>query len=216
MKALINKELRLMLHPSVYIFALFGALYLVPSYPYFMTPFYSCLCIFYVFIAGRENKDLLFTMLTPSDKSSVVAARTLTAAGIELFHMLLSVPFAIVGTMINPNGGNLAGIEANPAYFGFALALLGVFNLMFVPGFYKTGSKIGVPFLKSITVYCILFALIDYLLIRIEPMKSFLDTTDSTVMLRQLPILAGGAVLFALATLLAYKRGACNLEKVDL
>lgn len=216
MKALINKELRLGLHPTVFIFAALGALYLVPSYPYFMTPFYSCLCIFYLFLSAREQNDLMFTMLTPSDKRKAVAARTVVVAGIELVHLVVSLPFAWLGMRINPNGGNLAGIEANPAFFGFVLAMLGLFNLVLIGGFYRTGVKVGVPFVKAISVYVFIYCLIDYVLIRFEPAKSFLDTCDSAMMIKQLPIFAVGAVMFAVLSVCAYKVGARNLERVDL
>ena len=58
MKSLLNKELRLAMHPAAWIFLALSALVLVPNYPYYITFFYTCLGIYFICLSGRENQDL--------------------------------------------------------------------------------------------------------------------------------------------------------------
>ena len=57
------KDLRLAAHPMMYVFALFGAMLLIPSYPYTVVFFYGLLGIFFTFLNGRENKDVYYLSL---------------------------------------------------------------------------------------------------------------------------------------------------------
>lgn len=54
------KDLRLAAHPMMYVFAFFGAMLLIPSYPYTVAFFYGLLGIFFTFLNGRENKDVYY------------------------------------------------------------------------------------------------------------------------------------------------------------
>ena len=57
MKSLLYKEFRLVAHPMLYITLAFGAMFLIPAYPFYVIFFYGCLGLFFCFINGRENKD---------------------------------------------------------------------------------------------------------------------------------------------------------------
>ena len=55
-----SKDLRLAAHPMMYVFALFGAMLIIPNYPYTVVFFYGLRGIFFTFLNGRENKDVYF------------------------------------------------------------------------------------------------------------------------------------------------------------
>ena len=83
MKHMLNKELRLALHPTVPLFWLLGAMLLIPNYPYYVIFFYTLLGIFFVCLSGRENNDIAYTLTLPVRKRDVVAARMGLAVLIE-------------------------------------------------------------------------------------------------------------------------------------
>lgn len=144
MLKLLYKEFRLASHPTSFIFLALGAMLLIPAYPYFVVFFYTCLGIFFVFLAARENHDTVFTVSLPVRKRDVVKARVFMVVIIELAQLVIAVPFALLGAAINPNAeGNAVGIEANPAFFGLTLVMLALFNIIFIPTFYKTAYKVG-------------------------------------------------------------------------
>ena len=210
---LLRKELRLAVHPSLYIFIFMGALVLIPAYPYGVVFFFAMLGIFQSMMYARETRDIYFTALLPVRKRDTVKAKLLLAAFAQLLQLLLSVPFAFLRTLYLP-GGNPVGIEANVAYYGFGLMIFGIFNLVFFTQFFKTAYKAGVAFLIALIPSTIgifaMEAIVHF------PGMAWLDGTSPELLLRQIPILLAGIVIYAAAWLLAYKAGARQFSQVDL
>lgn len=216
MTNLIYKEFKLSAHPTIYIFLSFALMLLIPSYPYYVPLFYTCLSFFFMFISGRENKDILYTVTLPIRKSDAVKARCLFIAFIELAEVLLCALVAVIRAVILPDVVNAAGIDANPAFFGLALIMLALFNTIFIPAFYKTAYKAGVPFAISCIAMAIYIAAAESLVWIPSPVRTYLDTTDPVIMVKQLPVLIAGMIIWVIATCAAYKKGAKNFEKVDI
>lgn len=217
MNAMLYKELRLNLHPVNYIFLLLSALMLIPSYPYYVTFFYTCLGIYFTLITTRENNDNVYSVCLPIRKRDCVLARCMLIVIIQLIQLLTSIPFAIISVQINPNAaGNLAGIEANVAFYGLSLVLLSIFNLIMIPGFYKTGYKAGKPFILSCIAQFIFIIAAEVTIQLVPVLKQTLDSSDPAMQIKQLPILAAGVIIYILAIILAYRRAAGNFDKVDL
>ena len=206
------KDLRLAAHPMMYVFALFGAMLLIPSYPYTVAFFYGLLGIFFTFLNGRENKDVYYCAVLPVAKREQVCARTWLVVAVELTELVLAVPFAVLSVRINPNGTNLAGIDANVALFGAVLLIFGVFNAVFLPAFYKTAVRVGRSFLQAVVPMTVLMVLVE-VLSHFPVVGPYLDAAGQV---RQLPVLAAGAAAFALLSWLAFRRAAKNYERVDL
>lgn len=116
MKTLLYKEYKMEV-PVVYLFLSFILLLMVPGYPYTVSFFYTCLGIFFCFQTARENKDILYMITLPVAKKDIVKARYLTVLIIEGIQILLSLPVAVVlrGTVLKYE--NVAGIEADAAFF---------------------------------------------------------------------------------------------------
>lgn len=209
------KDLRLAAHPMMYVFALFGVMLLIPSYPYTVVFFYGLLGIFFTFLNGRENKDVYYCAVLPVTKREQVCARTWLTVAVELTELVLAVPFAVLSVRINPNGTNLAGIDANVALFGAVLLIFGVFNAVLLPAFYKTAVRVGRAFLLAIIPTAVLMALVEALS-HFPVVGPYLDAADAAGQVRQLPVLAAGAAAFALLSWLAFRRAAKNYARVDL
>ncbi len=217
MKALLFKEIKLALHPTTYLFMVIGAMLMIPSYPYYVAFVYTCLGIFFIFLSARENKDIFFTASLPVRKSEVVKSRIFTVAIVELIQLAIGIPFAIIGIRINPNAaGNLAGIEANMAFFGLVLIMYSIFNAIFLPLFYKTAVKVGIPLVFASIAVTIYVVAVELAVQMIPFLKTHLDTTDPMKVMYQFPILIAGIIVFTLSLWLTYHKSAINFEKVDL
>lgn len=216
MKDLLYKELKLALHPTSIIFLTFSIMLLIPSYPYYVIFFYTGLSLFFTFMSGRENKDVFYTVTLPIRKRDAVKARCWLVTLVELVQIIICVPFAFLSAKINPNGGNLAGIDANAAFFGMVFIMLGLFNFVFITTFYKTAYKVGKAFTFG-SILMLVFIMIAESLVWIpSPVRSYLDTTAPGSFLSQLPLLLGGIVVWVLMMLLTFKKAAASFEKVDL
>ncbi|HAS37098.1 MAG TPA: hypothetical protein DCS04_00480, partial [Ruminococcaceae bacterium] len=145
-KCLIKKEFLLTAHPMTFVFTFFGIMLIIPNYIYYVAFFYTTLGIFFDFMNGRENRDTYFNAILPVSKREVVKAKTAFVWIIETASVVFAVPFAILSRTINPNGSNLAGIEANVAFFGLSLIMYSLFNAVFLNEFFKTAYKAGKAF----------------------------------------------------------------------
>lgn len=215
MKNLLYKEFKLAAHPTIYIFLAFGAMLLIPSYPYYVAFIYTCLAIFFVFLSGRESKDVFYTVSLPIRKRDVVKARCCMVALVELAQIIVAIPFAIIRFKIIPQV-NMAGIEANVAFFGFVFIMFALFNIIFIPMFYKTAYNVGISLLCAGSAVAVYIVVIEVAIQIIPFLKTNLDTSDPAMMIKQLPILIAGIVIFALFMVLAYKKAAKRFEAVDL
>lgn len=215
MKNLLYKELRLAIHPTMCIFLAMPLLMLAPNYPYYVVFMYTCLAIYFTFLIGREQNDIFYTAALPIKKTDVVKGRFATVILFELASVLISVPFAVISAKVNPNGGNAAGIEPSLAFYGLALIMLGGFNIIFIPEFYRTARKLFRPtFFSAIFIFAYIAAAETTAQYYPSPVSEFLDRAG--IFPEHLPILAAGIIIYAVLTFLAYKISAKRFERVDL
>ena len=99
--------------------------------------------------------------------------------------------------------------------FGAVLLIYGVFNVVFLPVFYKTAIRAGRAFLLAVIPMTVLMVLVEALS-HFPVVGPYLDATDAAGQVRQLPVLAVGLAAFALLSWLAYRKAAKNYERVDL
>lgn len=214
MTALLSKQLRLVCHPMTLVFLLAGVFFLIPNYPYSVAFFYVTLGIFFMFMNGREQRDADYNAILPVRKADTVKAACLFTALVELGSLVIAVPFAMLSARINPNGTNLAGLDANVSLFAVAFLLFAVFNIVFLPSFYRTGYKVGVSFLKA--SLCVALVVVLDIALPHVPGLEWLDGTDTASCLRQLPLLGVCAAVYVIFTLLACRIAVRRYEKVDL
>lgn len=215
MKSLMKKELRLALHPTAPMFLALSAMLMIPNYPYLVAFFYTGLGVFFTCLNGRENGDVSYTLLLPVSKRDVVRARFTMVILLQLLQLLVAVPFAVLRQALLPEG-NLAGLDANLALFGFALVLYGGFNLIFFSVYYRDVRRVGAPFIWS-SVWVFLWIGIVETCTHIVPfMRERIDTADPAYLPEKLAVLAVGALLYAALTAVSYRRSAALFEKQDL
>ncbi|MBI9049212.1 MAG: ABC-2 transporter permease [Anaerolineaceae bacterium] len=212
---LLRKEFKLSVHPTCFIFLSFGSMLLIPNYPYYVAFFYQTLAIFFMFMAGNATNDIFFTTLLPIRKVDAVKARVVTVVIIELMQILLSIPFAFLRYILLPTD-NMAGMEANAAFFGFVLIMFGIFNLIFLPKFYKTAYKTGWPFLNA-SIAMLLFIAVVEAAVNLNPAwKLSLDTINPAYLPQQLIVLVLGLIVFAALTLIGNNLSVKRFETLDL
>ncbi len=215
MKNLIMKELRLAMQPPALLFLALSALILIPSYPGYIVFFYTCLGIFFICMLGRENKDIYYTMLLPVPKRSVVGARFFTVVLLELAQLAIAAPFAAIRGEV---AGEipLMGMDANAAFFGFSFVMFGIFNLVFLTGYYKDTNKVGVPFLWGCVATGVFIVAAEAAAYAVPFVRDTLNVNTPENLAAQLATLAVGVAAYALLTLAAYKKSVKSFELLDL
>lgn len=216
MSKLLYKEFRLAMHPTAYIFLSFSLMLLIPNYPYYVTFFYTGLAVFFTCLGGRENHDIFYTLSLPVPKRAAVKARFASVMLIELAQLLLAIPFAFLRQLMPGIPGNQVGMDANIAFFGLALILLGIFNLIFFSKYYKNTDKVGSSFgISSIAVF--VYIIIVETLTHIIPFfRDRLDTKDTEFVADKLLVLAIGIIIYLVLTLVSFRKSVKSFEKLDL
>ena len=233
MKALLTKECKLCLHPTIFIYLGLVLMLLIPSYPYLVSCFFVCNAIFFVFQTARENGDPMYTAMLPVSKALTVRARCLFVVLVQAIDLLLMTgmcAFAIVAMNRNPGG-----TDHSLSLLAFALVLYAIFNSIFLPSFYKTGYKAGTAFIKGAIGVWIWIILIEGLMIASGAvMNSGADIPFFRFIaenIDRMPIKApdpakawtvqgilfgAGAVIYAALTALALRVSVKRYEKVDV
>lgn len=218
MLQLIKKELYLCLHPTSVVFLFFAALVFVPNYPYEVIFFFSGLSVYFYCLTSRENGDLAFTCALPVKKQQLPLARILTAAALQCTLLLLTGIAGALKEALFPAEMliNQAGISANMALLGNGALLLGVFNAIFFPLYYKNPEKIGIPFVFSTIVVFLLIALMIIFRWTVPLFSVTLNGGNAENTAAKAIAMLLGLLAYAALTWIACAASVKNFKKVDL
>lgn len=212
---LFKKEWKLVMMPVPLLFLLLSGLVLIPNYPYYVTFFYTTLGIFLMMQSARENRDLYYMALLPVTKCEMVKARFSLVLTIEAMQVLACVPFLLLRASYG-EVKNAVGMEANIAFLGFSLVLLGLFNRIFFPMHYKNAYDLGKPFVISSITLALGMVILETLQHVLPYLKDVCDSYEAADQLRQLPVLLGGLLIFALLTCRSFSVSVRRFENADL
>ena len=217
MKKLLTKELKLVAAPLTYFFIAFALMTLLPGYPILCGAFFVCLGIFKSFQTGRETNDILYTVLLPIKKSDAVKARFIFVAFIELVSFAVMTVLTVVRMTVLSDAAPYvqnALMSANPVFLAFTLLIFAMFNLIFVRGYFRTAYATGKPFIVFIVIAFVIIGIAEAL--HHVPGLAFVNAISGEGMAANYIILAIGAIMYALITLLAFKAACKSFETVDL
>ena len=215
---LIKKELSLCLHPTAFVFLFFAVLVFVPNYPYEVIFFFSCLSIFFCCMMTRENSDIAFSCTLPIKKEHIPFAKMIVVFGLQCIILLLvGIIGAIKGAVLPAEQYvNQAGISANLALVGNGAILLGIFNLIFFPCYFKKPDKIGVPFVIAAIVLFVLIGV--FIVLRwVTPLYSItLNGLSSENTGAKIVALAIGVAVYVVLSAISCKLSMKNFQKIDV
>lgn len=216
MKNLIYKEIKLVVMPVAYLMLFLSALVAIPNYPYIVGFGYSLLTLFICLSTAKANKDDEFTSSLPIPRNHIVLARHFTFVYVELLQIIVAIPFAVVSAFVINKNGNLVGLDANFTLFGVAFLCYGVMNIVFLPWFYKTSYKMGVPFFVATIAFLLCYGVIEIIIQTVPALRAALDGTAIEYMGYRLIVLFVGIIMYVVLTFASYKLSVKNFEKVSL
>jgi hypothetical protein len=217
MKNLLYKELRLAVWPVSWPFMfILSALILIPSYPAIVGSFYCTLCILNTCRLIQSNKDDAFSACLPVSRARIVTAKNLSFIILEICGMLCALVFALIADFIVSPQGNSVGIDPNIAYFGFLFLCYGVFNLIFMPLFFRTGIKTGVAILLGMVAFFLIYGLLEVAITLLPPGRNVIDSLNPANFGAQSVYFVVGLVFFSLSFVLANRLSVKMFEKVNL
>lgn len=217
MKNILKKELTLSASILSYLFILFGLMFFIPGYPILCGVFFVTLGIFQSFQYAREANDIVFSALLPIAKKDVVKGKYIFSCFIELCSLILmAIATAVRMTVLKdaiPYRNN-AMMNANLFALGTALFIFGLFNLIFIGGFFKTAYKFGKSFVTHIIVTFVVIGIGEAL--HHIPGLEALNAFGFGYFNLQFGLLIFGAAAYIMLTVLSYRIACQNFEQIDL
>lgn len=217
MRNIMRKEMKLCASPITYLFILFGLMFFIPGYPVLCGVFFVTLGIFQGFQYAREANDIAFSVVLPIRKKDVVKGKYLFVCFIELCSLILMLAVAIIRMTLLSEAAvyrNNAMMNANLFAVGGALVAFGLFNAIFLGGFFKTAYNQGRPFVTYIIVAFLVIGAFESL--HHIPGVQIVNAFGLEHIGFQLIMLLAGLILFLLMTGLSYRTACRNFEVVDL
>lgn len=217
MSALLRKEIRLSSMLLTWLFIGFGAMTLIPGYPILCGVFFITLGIYQSFLSAREANDILYSALLPVAKRDVVKGKYQFVMTVELCGFVLMTILTLFRMTILKDAAvyrHNVLMNANLFYLGAALFVFGLFNVIFVGGFFRTAYKIGKPFVIYIIAAFLTMGAFEAL--HHFPGLAAVNAFGFDHIVLQTALLLGGALLYTVMTYQSYRKACENFEKIDL
>ena len=217
MSALLRKEICLSSMLLTWLFIGFGAMTMIPGYPILCGVFFITLGIYQSFQSAREANDILYSALLPVAKRDVVKGKYQFVMTVELCGFALMAILTLLRMTILKDAvvyGQNALMNANLFYLGSALFVFGLFNVIFVGGFFRTAYQIGKPFVIYIIAAFLMIGFFEAL--HHFPGLAAVNAFGFDHLVLQMTLLLCGALLYAVMTLISYQKACADFEKIDL
>jgi len=217
MKNLIYKEFKLAMPLLTVAFIAFALMTFIPGYPILCGAFFVCFGIFQSYQTGREDNDILYSVLLPVRKTDVVRAKYATTVILQMLAFFFCTVFTLI-RMIALSEAKVyttnALMAANFVFLAFVLLIFTAFNVIFLGGFFKTAYGIGKPF--------VVFVIANFTIIGIAealhhfPGLSWLNAMDFSYIGRHSMILGAAVIMYIVVTTTTCKISQKRFEKIDL
>ena len=217
MRNILLKEVKLSASLLSFLFIPFGLMFLLPGYPILCGVFFVTLGIFQSFQNAREANDMVFSALLPISKRDVVKGKYLFTCTIELCSgLLMTLAVALRMTVFSDAAVYRSNALMNGNLFALGMAFVGfgLFNLIFVGGFFKTAYKFGRPFVGYIIAVFLTIGIAEAL--HYISGFGFLNAFGMEYFAVQLLLMGLGVVFYLAVTLLSYQKACKRFEKIDL
>ena len=230
MKNLLYKEFRLSVHPLTYLFiALFALSALAPSFPAFVPLLYFGATYTFLFIGMNKTtttNDLFYTCTLPIRRQDVVKARICSTTVIQIVELVLVFAFfsinqfGFIPTMPEDEIAKLLkgtftiSVAQWPVLLAAYLISLAVYDLIYLPWFYRTGKSI------ILNMFVGMFAVVATgAILTVIPYYTFKDAITfggpNANYVLQFGLLALGIVLWIGSKFLVGFLASRNLKKLD-
>lgn len=217
MRNIMLKEMKLSASILSYIFILFSLMFFLPGYPVLCGVFFVTLGIFQSFQNAAETNDILFSALLPIKKRDVVKGKYLFVCFIELCALVMMCIIVLIRMTVLSEAEvyrSNALMNANAFALGVAFLMFGIFNSVFLGGFFKTAYKVGPPFVKYIILAFVTLGAAEA--IHHFPGLEFFNAFGTDCLTVQIISLVAGIAAYIMLSFISYQKSCARFEAIDL
>lgn len=209
MKKLLLKEYNLSINKFfIYSPFLFASLLIIPNWLYIFAFMY----VFWLIVPGvyseyNVQNDITFTQLLPVSKGEIVKSKIYAFVYIELLHVLVAVVFALINNALY--GIEKIFFDLNFAFFGNILIMYAIYNIIFLPIYFKTAFFFGKATLIGTLAATFYVIGIELLNLFVLPVNQILESPNLII---QIGILLFGILFYAFTLIYSIKKSIINFE----
>jgi len=214
---LLRKELKLSINKFFFILPLvLGLLFFIPGWIYILVfMYFFWISVPQIYSAYLTQKDYDFISMLPVSKKAVVTSKVVSIILIELLHIIFAVIFGMVHNSLY-GSWNLF-MDINYAFFGVGILMFGVFNIVFLPAYFKTAYFFGKPLIKAsiaTLVYGFVFEFGAIYSFSHPDTFGWINQIFEGTLSVQMIVLVSGILLSTLLTFIALKQSIRNYERI--
>lgn len=208
MKHLVYKELKISINKFFFLLPLvLGLLMFIPNWIFLLVFMYFFWISAPQIYAGYiSHQDKSFTIMLPVSKKEVVKSKIYALFILEGLHIAFGFLFGIIHNLIygQPN----LFFDINIAFFGVVLVLFTIFNVVFLPQYFKTGYFFGKPVIYGIVATMIYAFVMEFGAIKYQFFRDIFEGTT----LMQIIILVIGIIVSVVLNYIAIIKSVTNYE----
>ncbi|TCZ78161.1 hypothetical protein E0485_08525 [Paenibacillus albiflavus] len=214
---LMMKDFKLGLNPLILVLPfVMGALVLIPGWIYFIIPQY----FFWITMPNmlwsfKVQNDLIFTSLMPVARKDMVKARVSVIVILEILHIVVAMIYSIITVHLFPNV-TYYFFAPFMGFWGLCFVMLAIFNMFFIPMYYKTAEKSGKAMLASIGAALLFSVAVQWLGIQSPIVSDIFNGSGAHNTTLQISILITGIAIFIAFTMIAYRIAVKRFLKVEI
>ena len=190
---------------------LLSALIMIPNWIFTIAfMYFFWISVPNIFINYNTQNDYLFMSTLPVDKKSIVKAKIQLVVSLEMLHIISAGVFTIIHNQLY--GTYNFFLDLNLAFYGLISIMFGLFNITFLPLYFKTTYRIAKPLIVSLIVTGVYAILIETLNFVVKPYNEIMEQSNMSV---QLSIFIFGIVVFLILTHISKLRSTNNFMGVN-
>lgn len=212
MKNLIYKELSLSINKFFFLLpVILGGLLFIPNWIFLLVFYYFFwISVPQIYGAYIQHGDYNFLSVLPIKRKDIVSSKVYALFILEFTHIVFAVIFGLVHNQLYGSWNFF--FDINLAFYGVSILLFGVFNITFLPAYFKTAHFFGKPLIYA-TIATIIFGFIfEFGIAKYQFMRDIFEGTLTV----QTIVFIVAAILGVLLSVVALKISQKRMMEIDL
>lgn len=212
MRNLVFKELRLSINKFFYLLPIvLGALMFIPNWIFLLVFYYFFwVSVPQIYGAYLQNGDYNFLSVLPIKRKDIVSSKVYALFTVEALHLVFAVIFGVVHNLLYGSWNFF--FDLNLAFYGIGILLFGVFNLSFLPAYFKTAHFFGKPLIYATLTTIVVGFIFEFGVAKYQFMR---DVFEGTLVVQSV-VFVSAAVLGIILSIAALKISQKRMMVVDL
>lgn len=200
MSQLIYKELKLSITRFLMVLPfLLGLLFFIPQWIFLLVfMYFFWISIPQIYGGYLAQGDYQFISILPVRRRDIVTSKSYALFIMEGLHLIFALVFGLIHVLLY--GSSHFFFDINFAFFGVAILMFGIFNIVFIPRYFKTAHYFGLATIYATIATMVYGFILEFGIIKYQFMKDvFEGSLQNQVIVFVLSVILGvGLSIYAM------------------